>query len=107
MKTLADLKREAMNYEWAMISNSWFKEVRPELNAFRQVEGVYTKNMAFYTEKNGITSLSYIDFPKAKNLKIETGTHVDQDGWMTNGYLVMFKGENEKDCTVTYFLRIK
>ena len=98
IKTLAELKRNAKNFEWKMIKHSWFKEIRAELKAFREVAEITNKHIAFYTQKNGYYELSYIDLPKAINLIIEKCTHKNEEG-----YCVTFISE----CVITYFLRHK
>jgi hypothetical protein len=79
-----------------MISNSWFKTINPELQAYRTVGLLQTQRIAFHTIKNGQSSLSWVDFPKAKNLIMVSDC--------TGGYYVTFKGDKPEDCKVEYHL---
>lgn len=98
MKTLAELRRHAKNFQWSMIKNSWAETILPELKCFRDVAEVTTKYIAFYTPKNGVHEISYINLPKAKDLRIEECTHENE-----KGLCVTFTD----DCVITYFLRHK
>lgn len=78
MKTLADLKRNAANYKWSLIVNSWFGEVPEFQQVFRKVGRVRTSDFSLLTNKDGVVKESWINWPKAKELTItqlETGNY--------------------------------
>ena len=100
MKTLADLKRQAKNYEWSMLSNSWFKTVPDFLVRFRKVEQTGSRDITFETIKNGVKTYSGTAWPKAKLLEITQHEAIE------GGFYVTFHGETEKDCTLKYLLVI-
>jgi len=70
MKTLADLKRNAKNYVWSLKENSWFKQIPQFQRDWRSVSIVQSTKMAFDTNKDGIKTQSWMDFPKASELQI-------------------------------------
>jgi hypothetical protein len=70
MKTLSDLKKHAHIYEWALVSNSWFKQVPDFQASYRTVTRVQSTKLALKTIKDGVISESWIDFPKASELTI-------------------------------------
>lgn len=70
MKTLADLKKTAHKYEWALVSNSWYKQVPEFQAAYRKVSRVQSSKLALETIKDGQSMDSWIDFPKASELEI-------------------------------------
>jgi hypothetical protein len=97
MKNLSELKLNAHRFQWSMLQNTWFDSVPEFLSAFRPVSRVQTQKLAFTTIKNGISTESWTDFPKAKNLSIKA---------LENGdYIVEFIGETEKHCSLTYLLK--
>lgn len=99
MKTLADLKRNAQNYSWEMIFNSWFggdlKEGQKFYKLQRTVGKVQTNSLAFNT--NG--RLSWLDWPKASEIDI-----IPYDN--ENGaFVVLITPSDEKECAMRYVLR--
>ena len=100
MKTLADLKRDAVNYTWEMVYNSWFGgALTPDKKFYglrRTVGKVQSNSLAFNTDisKSG---LSWLDWPKAKELRIEE----KPDGV----YYIKIDPDDDKECHITYILR--
>jgi hypothetical protein len=70
MKTLADLKKHAHIYEWALTHNSWYKSVPNFQSAWRSVARVLSNKLALNTIKDGLTIEGWIYFPKASELTI-------------------------------------
>ena len=81
MKTLADLKRNAHIYEWAMTKNSWYTALESRVTEWREVAETTTKQIGFKTKKvltDGtiIPTTSWLDWPKASELTItQEGCH--------------------------------
>lgn len=69
MKKLADLKRQAKNFKWKMIYNSWFANCN-ELNYFRPCVYTDTVRLGLETIKENAKRISYLKWPKAKEVKI-------------------------------------
>jgi hypothetical protein len=104
MKTLADLKKHAHLYEWALVSNSWYKEV-PEFQAeYRSVARVQSSKLSLNTVKDGQQCESWLDFPKASEL-----TMTINDDCTTTLIIARvckgFHGEPDKIHTMIYRLR--
>lgn len=97
MKNLSQLKLNATRFKWSMLSNSWFDQVPECLKDFRIVSRVLTNKISFVTIKDGMSKESWVDFPKAKNLHIQLLDCGD--------YILTFKGENDKECTLQYLLK--
>ena len=71
MKTLADLKRNANKYTWALTKNSWYETI-PDFQAQpRKVATIQSSKFSLLTLKNGVESESWIDWPKAGELEIK------------------------------------
>lgn len=70
MKTLADLKRQAKNFEWSLQYNSWFPH-STHLKEYRKVAHISSVSIGFHIRKaDGLQAISYLDWPKAKQLSI-------------------------------------
>ena len=102
MKTLADLKRQASNYTWEMVWNSWFGgALTPDKKFYglrRTVGKLQSNSLAFNTDTSK-SGLSWLDWPKSKDLLIEEKK--DELGC----YWVKINPEDPKDCKITYVLR--
>ena len=101
MKTIADLKREAVNYTWEMVWNSWFGGPLVPGHKFyglrREVGKVQSNQLAF----NSPNGLSWLNWPKASETLIEPVPE------MAGAYYLKITPKDEKDCKLTYILRPK
>ncbi len=72
MKTLADLKRNCVNYEFKLCENSWFKQLPVFQKEYRKVGRVQSNRFTLLTDKNGNGELieSWLDFPKASEIQL-------------------------------------
>ena len=71
MKTLADLKKHCTEYLWKLEYNSLYPGVIPvHQKDFRRVTQVKSRAFALYTNVNGLLKDSWIEFPKATEMKI-------------------------------------
>lgn len=69
MKTLADLKRQAKDYTWENLYNSWFRTPGMLAGQQRKVECVNSVNIGLETEKSdGTKTTSFLPWPKAKEI---------------------------------------
>lgn len=70
MKTLADLKRNAANYKWELMHNSWFPNSN-KLKYPRIVTMTDSVKIGLGTVmEDGEVKTSYLEWPKAKELTI-------------------------------------
>ncbi len=98
MKNLADLKRNVANFSWSLLENSWHEDIPDFMSEARKVATVQASRFSLWTNKEGKLSESWIDFPKAKELKIDR----EEEG---------YKITITRDCgdlephTMIYFLR--
>ncbi len=103
MRTIADLKRQATNYTWEMVWNSWFGGPLQPVHKFyglkREVGKVQSNSLAF----NSPNGLSWLDWPKSSETLIE-----EMPGPSNKGcYYLKICPKDEKDCKLTYILRPK
>lgn len=99
MKTLADLKRDAQNYEWSMIHNSWFTNTN-NLKSFRKVACKNNVGLGFETiRSNGEKAISYLDWPKAKELHI---TKIDNESY----HVMIASLCRDKEHVILYELKL-
>ena len=69
--TLAELKRTAEHFEWALVHNSWYPQVPDYQAQWRAVTRKNSVGMKLKTFKNGEFMEGSIDWPKATEVMIK------------------------------------
>ncbi len=72
MKTVTDLKRLCIDYQFKLFENSWFKNLPVFQQEWRRVGRVQTNSFTLMTDKtgDGNETESWIDFPKASEMQL-------------------------------------
>lgn len=76
LNTLKDLKANAHKYEWKLLSNSFYSSIPSHQDCYRKVGSAKSTRFSLLTNLDGQVKESWVDFPKAKELKI---THFGLD----------------------------
>lgn len=110
MKTLADLKRNAINYTWEMYYNSGFGGYLKPGDKFyglrRKVLKVQSNSLSLQSPLD-INKPSWLEWPKATELtitdKISAGGQEKIAGH--NEFIVLIEPIDPKGCAIFYHLR--
>lgn len=85
MKSLAALKREAVNYRWSLVETNsrFYANGIPDFYLNRKVAKVQSDRIAFETIKNNEVLLSWATLPKAKQVSIVQDDSTDDAYFVT------------------------